>query len=184
MSIHIPKVDFSSRDLKTLSPQYKKKAEAFLSGCSSLGVPILIYCTYRSPYTQSLLYCRGRGETSIARKVSSLKASGFLNLAELLESTPRTSGRTVTYAGPGESPHQHGLAFDFVPTIGGKPVWSEATDEELLLWQKAESVALQLGLRQLTFERPHLEDESFKENRIELMRQLYLDGHSLEELPQ
>jgi peptidoglycan L-alanyl-D-glutamate endopeptidase CwlK len=39
---------------------------------------------------------------------------------------PQRGTRRVTNACPGQSVHQYGLAFDAVPTLGGKPLWDDA----------------------------------------------------------
>lgn len=82
----------------------------------------------------------------------------------LITETYRTAARQrellkngATKAGPGESYHNYGLAFDFVPMIGKTPAWDR--DD---LWQTCGSVAEALGLewgaRWPEFpDRPHLQ---------------------------
>lgn len=59
-------------------------------------------------------------------------------------------GNRVTNAKPGQSLHQYGVAFDFVPLIHGKAVWNNAE-----LFERCgvigESVGLQWSGRFLTF---------------------------------
>ena len=50
-------------------------------------------------------------------------------------------GNKVTNAGPGQSWHQHKVAFDFVPVVAGKAVWDDAK-----LWATCGAIARECGL--------------------------------------
>ena len=111
----------ASRSLNDLHPRLKERALAFLDRCRMEGIDVLIYCTYRSNKEQQDLYEQGRTEP----------------------------GRIVTYAQAGRSKHNFTIdgkpaskAFDCVPLVNGKPVWS-ARDP---LWQKIGKIGVQVGL--------------------------------------
>jgi peptidoglycan L-alanyl-D-glutamate endopeptidase CwlK len=97
----------ASRSLDDLAPPVKAAALRMVELCkghTSGGQPlgVLIYCTMRSNAEQAALYAQGR----------------------------TTPGPVLTNAGPGQSlhnPDKHGKAwaFDAVPTLGGKPMWSD-----------------------------------------------------------
>lgn len=103
----------ASRSLNDLKPAAKQRAEAFLKACADEGLDILIYCTYRSGGEQDELYAQGRTKP----------------------------GKIVTNARAGDSWHNWGYAFDFVPVVGGKPQWSDAS-----LYAKAGRIAESVGL--------------------------------------
>ena len=86
----------ASRSLKDLTPAMQLKAEAFVEACDEAGISILIYCTLRTNAEQDELYKIGR----------------------------TLPGKIVTNARAGQSLHNTGKAFDFVPMIHGKPQWS------------------------------------------------------------
>lgn len=100
------------------------------------GLSVLITCTYRSPAEQAELYAQGRTKP----------------------------GRIVTYAKPGTSKHELGLALDFVPLVQGKPMWKcdpkDPHDPWLLAAQVAKAVDRRIawGGEWARFkDRPHLE---------------------------
>ena len=103
----------SSRSLLDLVPPVRKKAEDFLSACKSASIDVLMYCTYRSPAEQDELYKIGR-------------------------SLP---GKIVTNARGGQSWHNFHAAFDFVPTLNGKPQWADKK-----LYAKCGAIAESVGL--------------------------------------
>jgi peptidoglycan L-alanyl-D-glutamate endopeptidase CwlK len=91
------------------------------------GIDLLIYCTLRSPEEQARLYRQSRSRAQINRKVDWHRRHGLDVLADILIKVgPQAGilGRHVTMAGPGESWHNYGRAFDAVPVIGGKAMWS------------------------------------------------------------
>lgn len=88
----------ASRSLDDLKPPAKARAEAFIAACNKAGIDILIYCTFRSPEEQNALYAIGRSQP----------------------------GKIVTNARAGDSWHNWGYAFDFVPLVAGKPAWNDA----------------------------------------------------------
>lgn len=111
----------ASRELKDLYPPMQALCTEFLRQCRIAGLDILITCTYRSGTEQNALYAQGR----------------------------TTKGAIVTNARAGQSKHNFTLegkpaakAFDFVPMVGGKPMWSAAHPH----WKAAGKIGMDLGL--------------------------------------
>lgn len=103
----------ASRSLDDLTPDVKRMAVQFLNQCREQGIDVLIYCTLRPSQEQDELYKIGR----------SIK------------------GAIVTNARGGESWHNYGRAFDFVPLVAGKPQWSDQS-----LYLKCGVIAESIGL--------------------------------------
>lgn len=134
----------ASRDLIDLQPHVAEAARAHLEACADAGIDLLIYCTLRDAQEQALLFQKSRTEDQIRRKHDQL-VGDFPQLAALLEPPTPINEAKATNAGPGESYHQYGLAYDCVPLVGGKAVW-KTTGEELRLWQKVGQLGKQVGL--------------------------------------
>ncbi len=121
----------NSRNINDLLPAVASRCHAFIGACNLTGVDVIITTTYRDFESQDALYAQGR----------------------------TSPGKKVTNAKGGDSIHNYGRAFDFVPTRNGKPVWGyKGVDSEL--WLKcgiiAESVGLEWGGRWKTLiDRPH-----------------------------
>jgi len=113
----------SSRSLDDLVPTVKEKAVAFQKACRDAGIEVLIYCTLRDYDEQNALYTQGRttkGPNPTAKRP-------LVNI--------------VTCAKAGESWHNFGRAFDFVPIVHGKPAWNSAS-----LYATCGSIAENVGL--------------------------------------
>ena len=100
----------------------------------------------RTPQEQARLFRKGAKGGVMSAKLSKLKAShNLLDVVSALvydEVGPQpTELPPVTNAGPFQSPHVWGLAYDKVPFINGKPVWDR--DD---LWEKIGAVGGTLGL--------------------------------------
>jgi peptidoglycan L-alanyl-D-glutamate endopeptidase CwlK len=87
----------NSRSIDDLHPKVKELAEKFIASCKGHGWDILIYSTYRDAEAQNKIYAQGRTEP----------------------------GKIVTNAKGGQSFHNYRVAFDWVPMLGGKPLWSD-----------------------------------------------------------
>ena len=133
--------------------QFRKESKAEL----------LIYCTYRTPEEQAVLYRRGRSITQMFAKAAELKEEfGRPDLAEILLRTQPQTGQIVTNAGPGQSAHNYGEAFDAVPLLGGKPVWSLADPLYLLYGRLSIAAGLDWAGRWKSFrEGPHSQTKGF-----------------------
>lgn len=111
----------ASRSVTDLSREMHLLATRFILECLAKGIPILIYCTYRSAKEQNKMYRQGR----------------------------KDPGPVVTYKKGGESKHNHelngipdSLAFDFVPFIGGKCQWNDDA-----LYEKCGVIGESIGLK-------------------------------------
>jgi peptidoglycan L-alanyl-D-glutamate endopeptidase CwlK len=124
-----------AKDLESLVLSVKNKAIEITNICSDKGVDLLIYCTYRSLREQAMLFRQGRSKVDIDKKIVSLTKLGFKQLAELIDSVGPQNGKKVTNAGPGESWHNYGEAFDAVPCVGGKALWNDK--EKYLIYGNA-----------------------------------------------
>lgn len=113
----------NSRDLKDLVPIVAAKCAAFVSACKEQGIDILITSTLRDNESQAALYAQGR--TAIGRNPTIAKPLGDV----------------VTNAKAGESFHNYGCAFDFVPMVNGKAQW-----DDLRTFGKCGLIAESLGL--------------------------------------
>lgn len=92
----------NSRKLEDLTPEARKRAEAFAAACKAKGIDVLFTCTYRDSESQAALYAQGR----------------------------TAPGKKVTNAKPGQSFHEYRVAFDFVPIVNGKPQWNDTATFE------------------------------------------------------
>ena len=134
----------ASRNLNDLQSHVAEAARAHLEACANAGIDLLIYCTLRDAEEQAQLFRKGRTEEQITRKRDQL-AGNFPQLAGLLDPPTPVNEAKVTNAGPGESYHQYGVAYDCVPLVGGKPVW-KTTGDERLLWQQVGQLGKGVGL--------------------------------------
>lgn len=102
--------------INSLLPIIQRLALAHVKLCLDKGITTKIYCGYRSFEEQAGLYNQGR----------------------------TTQGRIVTYAKPGQSPHQHKIAYDMVPIINGKAIWN---DDHLweILGKEGQALGLEWG---------------------------------------
>jgi peptidoglycan L-alanyl-D-glutamate endopeptidase CwlK len=105
-----------SRLLSDLEPVTRALAEAFLHDCEAAGLRVIVTDTLRTMERQAELYAQGR----------------------------TAPGRIVTKAKPGESPHNHGMAFD-IAFAGRTPkeLYPPASDPR---WQQAGHIGRVLGL--------------------------------------
>ena len=150
----------ASRKLEDLHPVTREKAKVFLHKAKEAGIDVLIYCTYRSPEEQEVLYAQGRLE-QVGWTLEELNRRRLkLGLWEL---KPEEARRKVTNARAWQSFHQYGLAFDCVPLAGGKPDWSNR-EAYAILGKIAGEVGLEwAGSWERFRELPHFQDtETFQ----------------------
>lgn len=107
----------NSRDLSELTPDTRRKAQAFIAACRAAGIDLLVTSTYRDAESQAALYAQGR----------------------------TAPGKIVTNAKPGQSWHNWRCALDVVPLRNGKPVWS-TTGEDGKLWEQVGKLGESVGL--------------------------------------
>lgn len=117
----------SSRKIEDLTPDMQEKARAVLAFCAERKVDILITATLRTCVDQARLFRQSRTLNEIEVEIAELETHGFFFLARILQNVGPVFGKLgehVTWAGPGESWHQWGAAFDGVPLVNGKPDWN------------------------------------------------------------
>ena len=133
----------ASRNLDDLDHPFRGKARKFIILCEQAGLEVLIYCTARGLEEQSILYRQSRTLSEIKAKAKELAdVYGRSDLAKILLDVGPQNGPHVTNAGPGQSLHNYGLAFDGVPIIHGKPIW----DTESPLWRLYGDIAEMAGM--------------------------------------
>ncbi len=135
----------ASKKLVDLDPDMQQAAQKVALICEEAGIDLLIYCTLRPLEEQAKLYRQSRSRPTIKKKSDSLIDRGFGYLASILESVGAQQGPHVTNAGPGESFHNYGLAFDAVPMLGGKCCWKYAHHKPL--WEGYGEAVRQAGLK-------------------------------------
>jgi peptidoglycan L-alanyl-D-glutamate endopeptidase CwlK len=120
----------ASREVALPHPLMIPLVEKWKATCP---VETLIYCTVREAWEQAVLFATGRTEAEIAAGVARLRSLGLTQHEMILEKQKPKPGKRVTNAPPGLSFHQPhwvdgqmgALAFDFVPFVGGKPLWND-----------------------------------------------------------
>ena len=137
-----------SRSLSALVPYLADVARRLVLALDAQGVDLLIYCTHRTPEEQARLWRQGRSIEQIEQGAAELRDKlARPDLAEiLLDVGPQAGLRPVTYAMPGQSLHQYGLAFDAVTIRDGKPVWGTSLREDVRAWTVYGKAAQEQGL--------------------------------------
>lgn len=119
------------RDPLHLHPVMREAVRLVLADCAARGLPFALFEGFRSRARQAELYAQGR----------------------------TAQGPIVTYAGPGQSYHQYGLAVDIVgfvvPTGSNRAQWT--WDRPQSEWNALHAIAWAHGLEPLNFETPHLQ---------------------------
>lgn len=125
-----------SRRVTDLHPDLRVLHARWEAACEAAGVAVLTTCTYRSQAEQDQLYAIGR--TVPGRKVT----------------WTRTSRHSETING-----HPAASAWDFVPLVSGKAVWSAADPAWRIAGIEAERLGLEWGGRWAAGKRdlPHIQ---------------------------
>jgi len=129
-------VERSRSHIEKCEPSFGKRVAAWYSELMSKKIPVLIYCSVRTPQEQEELYAQGR--TKAGRKVTNARG------------TPPQS----LHIDQGKGAH----AIDYVPlsrTPTGNLLASWDDDQTYSICQK---IAQKHQLRHLEWEQPHLED--------------------------
>lgn len=113
------------RDPLRLHPLVRDAVAKTLASCKAAGLPFAMFEGYRSPVRQAVLYAQGR----------------------------TAPGPIVTYARPGESHHNFGMAADLCGFVDGHWTW----DLPDSAWRTMAAFGKTWGLETLSFERPHLQ---------------------------
>lgn len=121
--------------IATLKPDFAAKAHAWFDACVQAGLLPYIYEGYRSNERQNELYAQGR----------------------------TAPGKIVTNAMAGQSFHNYGYAFDWVPLrrVDKAADMYEAMWVDNASYAKGNALAHGFGMRSLSWEQPHLEDARF-----------------------
>ena len=132
-------LEISSRTLKTVATlelQFQRRVRQWLDEMIQTGIQPLIYCGFRSFEEQSALYAKGR----------------------------TSGGRIVTKAKAGESYHNYGLAFDWVPVkpTPKDPKMFTADWDDQTAYKVGEQAGITFGLDAISWETGHLQDSRYK----------------------
>jgi len=129
-------VERSRGHIEKCEPSFGKRVAAWYSELMSKKIPVLIYCSVRTPQVQEELYAQGR--TKAGRKVTNARGIPPQSL----------------HIDQGKGAH----AIDYVPlsrTPTGNLLASWDDDQTYSICQK---IAQKHQLRHLEWEQPHLED--------------------------
>ena len=129
----------SKRRLSELAPEFSQVAtdvcEEAEKALEPLGYTLLVTQTVRTIAEQNILYAKGR----------------------------TAPGAIVTNAKGGQSPHNFGLAFDFVLLKDNKPMWNEPRDHWAIVGEIAKAKGLTWGGDFKTIvDLPHIEATDWK----------------------
>ena len=131
--------DASSRTLRavaTLDPAFQKQVRGWLNEMVASKITPLIYCGRRTMEEQAALYAKGR---------------------------TKQPGKIVTKAKPGQSYHNYGLAFDWVP-LKAAPKNKDLLTADWgndMAYRLGEKVGLSFGLAAISWETGHLQTSKY-----------------------
>ena len=146
-----------TRQKSSLLSLPRVKAEELLRVLAAQGLTVITLDCYRDPWTQARLYRQSRLRTAIDAHIATLEKRGYPELAAILEGVGPQRGTLyehVTYAGPGESWHQYGMAVDLVPRYDSKrllwdiPIGRGTPESEAAaaMWDLVGAAASHVGL--------------------------------------
>ena len=124
------------RAIDTLDVGFQKQVRGWVNEMVTSRITTLIYCGQRSMEEQAALYAKGR----------------------------TSKGRIVTKAKPGESYHNYGLAFDWVPlkqNPKNADLWFADWDDQTA-FKLGDQVGLSFGLVGISWETGHLQTSLYK----------------------
>jgi hypothetical protein len=124
----------SKNHLNNLETSFRTRAFQWYDKMKN--IPLLIYCSLRTPEEQDALYAQGRMAGHPGAKVTNAKGTPVM-----------------------QSLHGYGKAYDWVPIRRVGETDEFVTDwENEELYKHGQKVADGLSIRHLTWETPHLED--------------------------
>ena len=118
------------RAIDTLDASFQKRVRGWLNEMVASRITPLIYCGRRTMEEQAALFAKGR----------------------------TSGGRIVTKAKPGQSYHNYGLAFDWVPLRVGKGELLDTNWDDETAFHLGEHVGLTFNLTAISWETGHLQD--------------------------
>lgn len=138
----------SSRRIEDLEPVTREMARCFLAKAEAAGLEVLVTSTLRTLTEQAALFALGRTRPG----------------PDVTKARPL--GRKVTWARPGTSAHNFGMAVDFVPIYAGKPVWSDRSPLWHQLGELGEACGFEWAGRwpKRIREFPHLQRPSWRDH--------------------
>ena len=133
-------VDRSHGHIEQLAPTFRDRVGKWYAELLAKRIPVLVYCSVRTPAEQDELYAQGR--TKKGTKVTNARGTP----------TP-------------QSFHCYGRAIDAVPCAVSphrsyEPAWNDEVTYQLM-----RNCAEKYQMRWLSFETPHFEDANFKDWR-------------------
>jgi len=150
--------EISLAKIATVAAQFQPRVIAWYNDAITMGLRPYIYCGYRSNKEQDDLYKIGR----------------------------ELPGVKVTNAKAGQSFHNYGRAFDWVPLIPCKKSLDmfEADWDGEVTYNRGKLLGAKYNLRAISWETPHLEDGDFKDWSVlsESQRQWTSEHNSQAEL--
>jgi peptidoglycan L-alanyl-D-glutamate endopeptidase CwlK len=140
----------ASRQINDLEPETRAIGYRLQAALNAAGLDVVMYCTLRTIDEQARLFRQGRSIEMIREKILELQDLGRDDLARVIEDVgPQYGKRIVTYAGPGQSLHNYGMAIDSVVLIAGKPAWNpnDGTNDEAEMhaWRRYGEIAEDCG---------------------------------------
>lgn len=136
-----------SRRIEDLREDMQHLAKQLEERMARKNIPIIIYSTRRTMEDQAKLYRQGRPLQKIKEKADELRTQwGRPDLADLLMSVGPQHGSVRTHAGPGQSLHNYGVAFDAAPMRNGDIVWGTDNPDDKRLWTTYGHTGVSLGL--------------------------------------
>ena len=124
------------RAIDSLDPKFQKQVRGWVIEMVTSRIEPLIYCGRRTMEEQAALYAKGR----------------------------TAGGKIVTKAKPGESYHNYGLAFDWVPlkqSAKNADLWIADWDNETA-FRLGEHVGVSFELAAISWETGHLQSSKYK----------------------
>jgi peptidoglycan L-alanyl-D-glutamate endopeptidase CwlK len=125
-------------NIEELRPKTRQLCKLWIEECRKDGINLLVTQTLRSMALQDAYFSQGRESLEVVNLKR--KKVGLTGITE-------KENKIVTRAKPGASPHNYGLAWDFVPLKNNKACW-----DDLTLFKKCGEIAKKINLEGYTLE--------------------------------
>jgi len=150
----------SNEVIKNLHPKIKKIVTDFINDLYKQGIKYRTYSGNRTFIEQSELYGKGRTEED-------------LSLVGIDKKYSKPTEKIVTYAKPGSSYHNYGLAFDGVEVKDGQAIWNSNNEQKIVDTAKVYNLYWGGNFTNLK-DKPHFEYKQF--GTISQLLTLYNSG--------